>query len=57
MDAFYEELLDEEDGINLCGRAVIDFVINRLKSTLEGIEKEKGEEEKDEEEVSADISG
>ncbi len=47
---FYEELLDEEDGIDLRGRTVIDFVINRLKSTLEGIEKEKGEEEKDEDE-------
>lgn len=47
---FYEELLDEEAGIDLGGRTVIDFVINRLKSTLEGIEKEKGEEEKDEEE-------
>jgi hypothetical protein len=46
---FYEELLDEEAGIDLRGRAVVDFVINRLKKTLEGIEKEKGEEEKDEE--------
>jgi hypothetical protein len=47
---FYEELLDEETGIDLRGRAVIDFVINRLKGILEGIEKEKSEEEKDEEE-------
>jgi len=34
----YEELLDEESGIDLRGRAVIDFVINRLKVTLEGFE-------------------
>jgi hypothetical protein len=34
----YEELLDEEAGINLRGRAVIDFVINRLKGILEGFE-------------------
>jgi hypothetical protein len=47
---FYEELLDEETGIDLRGRAVIDFVINRLKDILEGIEKEKSEKEKDEEE-------
>jgi len=47
---FYEELLDEEAGINLRGRAVIDFVINRLKGILEGIEKEKSEKEKDDEE-------
>ena len=47
---FYEELLDEEAGIDLRGRAVIDFVINRLKGILEGIENEKSEKEKDEEE-------
>ena len=47
---FYEELLDEEAGINLRGSAVIDFVINRLKGILEGIENEKSEKEKDEEE-------
>jgi hypothetical protein len=35
---FYEELLDEEAGINQRGRAVIDFVINRLKGILEGFE-------------------
>ncbi|MCJ7443348.1 MAG: hypothetical protein MUO26_02250 [Methanotrichaceae archaeon] len=35
---FYEELLDEEAGINLRGRAVIDFVINWLKGILEGFE-------------------
>jgi hypothetical protein len=35
---FYENLLDEEGGIDLRGRAVIDFVINRLKSILEGFE-------------------
>ena len=34
----YEELLDEESGIDLRGRAVIDFVINRLKVVLEGFE-------------------
>jgi len=33
---FYEELLDEEGGIDLRGRAVIDFVIDRLESILEG---------------------
>jgi hypothetical protein len=32
----YEELLDEEIGIDLRGRAVIDFVIIRLKDVLEG---------------------
>lgn len=47
---FYEELLEEESGVDLRGRAVIDFVINRLKSTLEGIENENGEKGKDEEE-------
>jgi hypothetical protein len=47
---FYEELLDEETGVDLRGRAVIDFVVNRLKGILEGIEKEKSEKEKDEEE-------
>jgi hypothetical protein len=34
----YEDLLDEESGIDLRGRAVIDFVINRLKVILEGFE-------------------
>ncbi|HWQ20676.1 MAG TPA: hypothetical protein VN455_12915 [Methanotrichaceae archaeon] len=34
----YEELLDEESGIDLRGRAVIDFVIIRLKVILEGFE-------------------
>ncbi len=33
-----EELLDEESGIDLRGRAIIDFVINRLKVILEGFE-------------------
>jgi hypothetical protein len=47
---FYEELLDEEGGIDLRGRSVIDFVINRLKGILERIEKEKSDKEKDEEE-------
>jgi hypothetical protein len=32
---FYEELLDEVEGINHHGRAVIDFVIKRLKNILE----------------------
>lgn len=35
---FYEELIDEEAGVNLRGRAVIDFVIDRLKNILEGLE-------------------
>lgn len=35
---FYEDLLDEEGGIDLRGRAVIDFVVNRLKGILEGFE-------------------
>jgi hypothetical protein len=35
---FYEDLLDEEGGIDLRGRAVIDFVIIRLKGILEGFE-------------------
>jgi len=35
---FYEDLLEEEGGIDLRGRAVIDFVINRLKGILEGFE-------------------
>jgi len=35
---FYEDLLDEEGSIDLRGRAVIDFVINRLKGILEGFE-------------------
>lgn len=34
----YEELLDEESGIDLRGRAVIDFGISRLKVILEGFE-------------------
>ncbi len=34
---FYEELLDEEGSIDLHGRTVIDFVINRLKNILEGL--------------------
>lgn len=34
---FYEELLDEEGVIDLQGRAVIDFVMNRLKGILEDI--------------------
>jgi len=34
---FYEELLDEEGVIDLHGRAVIDFVINRLKGILEDL--------------------
>ncbi len=32
---FYEELLDEESVMDMRGRAVIDFVINRLKVILE----------------------
>ena len=43
---FYEELLDEEAGINLRGRAVIDFVINRLKGILESFEVGDESEEK-----------
>ena len=35
---FYEELLDEEGGIDLRGRAVIGFVIDRLESILEGFQ-------------------
>ncbi|MCK9441085.1 MAG: hypothetical protein M0Q13_06665 [Methanothrix sp.] len=35
---FYEELLDEESGIDPRGRTVIDFVVNRLKVILEGFE-------------------
>jgi hypothetical protein len=35
---FYEDLLDEEGGTDLRGRAVIDFVIIRLKGILEGFE-------------------
>ena len=35
---FYEELLDEAGGIDLRGRAVIDFVIDRLESILEGFQ-------------------
>ena len=35
---FYEELLDEDSGIDLRGRAVINFVVNRLKVILEGLE-------------------
>lgn len=35
---FYEDLLDEEGGIDLRGRAVIDFVVNKLKGILEGFE-------------------
>jgi hypothetical protein len=42
---FYEELLDEASGKNTRGRAVIDFVINRLKAILEGFEVEVSEEE------------
>ena len=42
---FYEELLDETAGKNTRGRAVIDFVINRLKGILEGFEVEESEEE------------
>jgi len=42
---FYEELLDEAAGKNTRGRAVIDFVINRLKAILEGFEVEVREEE------------
>jgi hypothetical protein len=34
----YEELLDEEAGKDLRGRAVIDFVINRFKVILESFE-------------------
>lgn len=34
----YEELLDEGPGIDQRGRAVIDFVIDRLKVTLGGFE-------------------
>jgi hypothetical protein len=35
---FWEDLLDEVGGKDLRGRAVIDFVINRLKGILEGFE-------------------
>lgn len=34
---FYEELLDDEGIIDLHGRAVIDFLINRLKGILEDL--------------------
>jgi len=34
---FYEEFLDEEGIANLHGRAVIDFVIDRLKRILEDL--------------------
>jgi hypothetical protein len=35
---FYEDLLDEEGSIDFRGRAVIDFVMIRLKGILEGFE-------------------
>ena len=44
---FYEELLEEEAGINLRGRAVIDFVIYRLKGILESFD--VGDESEEEE--------
>jgi len=48
----YEELLDEAEGINRRGRAVIGFAIDLMKKAFEGIE-EPLEEEKEDEEAQA----
>jgi tetratricopeptide (TPR) repeat protein len=49
----YEDLLDEDAGTNLRGRAVIDFAIGLLKKAFESLE-EPLEEEKDDEEAAAE---
>ncbi|HEX7535086.1 MAG TPA: hypothetical protein VF343_07490 [Syntrophales bacterium] len=46
---FYEDLLDEEAGPNLRGRAVIDFAIDLLKKAFESLEEPLEEEKEDEE--------
>ncbi len=48
---FYEGQLDETEGKDLRGRAVIDFVVDLLKCAFEALE-EPGEEEK--EDIEAD---
>jgi hypothetical protein len=49
----YEDLLDEDAGLDLRGRAIIGFAIDLLKKAFEGLE-EPQEEEKEEEETAAE---
>jgi len=49
----YEDLLDEDAGTDLRGRAIIGFAIDLLKKAFEGLE-EPQEEEKEEEETAAE---
>ena len=53
----YEELLDEAEGVNRRGRAVIGFAIDLLKKAFEGIEEPLDEEKEDEEAQAVEGAG
>ena len=54
---FYEDLLDEDAGPDLRGRAVIDFAIGQLKKAFEGLEEPLEEEKEDEEGAAEEGAG
>ena len=53
----YEDLLDEDAGTNLRGRAIIGFAIDLLKKAFEGLEEPQEEEKEDEETAAEEGSG
>ena len=53
----YEDLLDEDAGIDLRGRAIIGFAIDLLKKAFEGLEEPQEEEKEDEETAAEEGSG
>jgi hypothetical protein len=54
---FYEDLLNEDTGPDLRGRAVIDFAIGLLKKAFEGLEEPLEEEKEDEEGAAEEGAG
>ncbi len=53
----YEDLLDEDAGTDLRGRAIIGFAIDLLKKAFEGLEEPQEEEKEDEETAAEEGSG
>jgi hypothetical protein len=53
----YEDLLDEDAGTDLRGRAIIVFAIDLLKKAFEGLEEPQEDEKEDEETAAEEGSG
>ena len=53
----YEDLLDEDAGPDLRGRAIVGFAIDLLKKAFEGLEQPLEEEKLDEETAAEEGSG